>query len=127
MKVLRHMLTNAADCADASVLVRKGATKLCMVLMQRLHASQGVKTSGGGGGGGGAGLAWHVLKSSQPSTPPMQRQTEAVTSLLQSWLVGQSESRMQVVALGAPAATVADSTRHSQRGSVLQAGPAASC
>jgi uncharacterized protein (DUF2126 family) len=103
MKELVHLRTKAADCAEASELVRRGATKLCMALMQRLQASHGDRTSGGGGGGGGVGLVWHVLKSSQPSTPPMQRQTDAVTLLLQNWSAVQSESRMQVTAPGAPA------------------------
>lgn len=57
MKELMQARTKAADCADASVLMRRGATKACMAVMQRLQASQGVRTSGGGWGGGGAGLA----------------------------------------------------------------------
>lgn len=57
MKELMQALTKAADCADASVLVRRGATKACMAVTQRLQDSQGVRTSGGGRGGGGAGLA----------------------------------------------------------------------
>jgi hypothetical protein len=110
MKELMQALTKTADCADASVLVSRGATNDCMAVMQRLQDSQGLRTSGGGGGGGGAGLAWQVLNWSQPSTPPMQRQTEAVTSPLQNWSGVQSESRMQVDVLGTPAGSGANRT-----------------
>lgn len=100
---LVHLLTNAADCAAASELNRRGATKLCMPVMHCLQASQGLSTTGGGAGGGGVGLAWQVLRSSQPSVPPMQRHTDTVTSLLQNWSLPQSVSKMQVVAAAAPA------------------------
>jgi hypothetical protein len=103
MKELVHLLINAADCAAASVLNRRGAIKLCMPVMHCLQASQGLSTTGAGAGGGGAGLAWQVLRSSQPSVPPMQRHTDTVMSLLQNWSLPQSVSKMQVVAAAAPA------------------------
>lgn len=103
MNELVHLLTKAADCAAASLLVRRGATKPCRPVMHCLQASQGLSTTGGAGGGGGAGLAWQVLSSSQPSMPPKQRHTDTVMSLLHSWALPQSESKMQVCAAGAPA------------------------
>jgi hypothetical protein len=51
------------------------------------------------------GFGWHVLKSSQPSKPPMHLHTETVVSLLHIWALLQSESSTHVVADGAPAGT----------------------
>jgi hypothetical protein len=73
--------------------------------MQFSQRLQGETTTMGAGGGGGGGMGRQVLRLSQLSMPPIQRQTVLTWSLLQVLVELQSLSSTQAPG-GMPAAAV---------------------
>jgi hypothetical protein len=105
VNLLVQAARNLPEMSIAFVLVATSAAdvKLCSSLTQFSQRLQGDTTGTGAGGGGGGGLALQVLRLSQLSMPPMQRQTVLTWSLLQVLAESQSLSSTQALA-GIPTA-----------------------